>query len=257
VGSFGGVSAEEYARFMGRFSTPLAVEFATVGLEGVDADARLLDVGCGPGMLTLELVKRRGPEAVSAADPEPAFVDATEELCPGVDVRVAEAEHLPFADGEFGATLAQLVVHFMSDPVRGVTQMGRVTAPGGRVSACVWDHAGDGGPLSTFWRVARRLDDGVRGEAGLSGAAPGQLVDIFRRAGLADVTQTVVECTVSFPDFADWWDPFLLGVGPAGRYVATLGRGEVARLEQALRDELGDGGFTVTARAWTAVGTPA
>ncbi|MBW9120757.1 class I SAM-dependent methyltransferase [Microbacterium trichothecenolyticum] len=257
VGSFGGVSAEQYARFMGRFSTPLAVGFATVGLDGVAADARVLDVGCGPGMLTLELVKRRGSAAVSAADPEPTFVEAARELCPGVDVRVAEAEHLPFADGEFGAALAQLVVHFMSDPIRGVAQMGRVTAPGGRVSACVWDHAGDGGPLSTFWRVARRLDAEVRGEAGLSGAASGQLVDIFRRAGLADVAQTVVECTVSFRDFADWWDPFLLGVGPAGRYIATLDEQHVARLEDALRDELGDGAFTVTARSWTAVGTRA
>ncbi|MEV4688185.1 class I SAM-dependent methyltransferase [Microbacterium sp. LWH3-1.2] len=257
MGSFGGVSAEQYARFMGRFSTPLAVGFANVGLDGVGADARVLDVGCGPGMLTLELVKRRGPAAVSAADPEPAFVDATGQLCPGVDVRLAEAEHLPFADGEFGAALAQLVVHFMSDPVRGVTQMGRVTALGGRVSACVWDHAGDGGPLSTFWRVARRLDDDVRGEAGLSGAAPGQLVDIFRRAGLADVAQTVVECTVSFRDFADWWDPFLLGVGPAGRYIATLDGKEISRLEAALREELGEEAFTSTARAWTAVGTRA
>ena len=143
----------------------------------------------------------------------------------------------------------------MSDPVRGVTQMGRVTAPGGRISACVWDHAGDGGPLSMFWRVARRLDDGVRGEASLSGAADGQLVDIFRRAGLADVSQTVVESTVAFRDFADWWDPVLLGVGPAGRYIAMLDARGVARLEDALREEIGDKAFTVRARAWAAVGS--
>lgn len=255
MGSFGGVSAEAYARFMGRFSTPLAEQFATVGLDGVDPQARVLDVGCGPGMLTLELVGRRGPAAVSAVDPEPVFAAATAEACPGADVRVAAAEDLPFRDGEFGAALAQLVVHFMSDPVRGVAEMARVTAPGGRVSACVWDHAGGGGPLSGFWRVAHRLDDGARGEAALSGAAEGQLVDIFERAGLADVAQTVVESTVALRDFDDWWEPFLLGVGPAGRYVATLDAAGVARLERALRDELGDGPFTVTAQAWTAVGT--
>ena len=255
MGSFGGVSAEAYARFMGRFSTPLAVEFATAGLAGVDPAARVLDVGCGPGMLTLELVERRGASAISAVDPEPVFVAATAEACPGVDARVAAAEELPFRDGEFGAALAQLVVHFMSDPVRGVSEMARVTAAGGRVSACVWDHAGEGGPLSEFWRVAQRLDDGVRGEAGLSGAAEGQLVDIFQRAGLDDVAQTVVESTVGFRDFDEWWEPFLLGVGPAGRYVATLDEAGVSRLERALRHELGDGAFAVTARAWTAVGT--
>src|SRR5688572_26364027 len=71
VGSFGGVSAEAYARFMGRFSTPLAVSFADAGLVGVSPDARVLDVGCGPGMLTAELVRRRGADAVVAVDPEP------------------------------------------------------------------------------------------------------------------------------------------------------------------------------------------
>ena len=59
---------------------------------------------------------------------------------------------------------------------------------------------------------------------------------------------------MAFEDFDDWWQPFLLGVGPAGRYVATLDEAGVARLERALRDELGDGAFSITARAWTAVG---
>jgi SAM-dependent methyltransferase len=257
VGSFQGVSAEEYARFMGRFSTPLAVPFAAAGLDGVESDARVLDVGCGPGMLTMELVRRRGAAAVSAVDPEPVFVAATAESCPGVDARVAEAEDLPFAAGVFGGALAQLVVHFMTDPLRGVSEMARVTASGGRVSACVWDHGGGGGPLSGFWRVAQRLDDAARGEAALQGASEGQLVEIFERAGLADVTQQVIESTVAFEDFDDWWQPFLLGVGPAGRYVATLDEAGVARLEQALRDELGDGAFSITARAWTAVGVVA
>jgi hypothetical protein len=103
--------------------------------------------------------------------------------------------------------------------------------------------------------VAHRFDGDARGEAGLSGAAEGQLVDIFERAGLADVTQTVVESAVAFRDFDDWWDPFLLGVGPAGRYVGTLDAAGRQRLEGALRDELGAGPFSVTARAWTAVGT--
>src|SRR6185437_6338669 len=100
------------------------------------------DVGCGPGALTGELVRRVGADAVAAVDPSPGFVEAARQRHPGVDVRRAEAERLPFEDGSFDAALAQLVVHFMTDPATGIGEMRRVTRRGGVVAACVWDHAG-------------------------------------------------------------------------------------------------------------------
>ena len=152
------VASDAYVRFMGRFSAPLSVPFADIGLAGVDTSARVLDVGCGPGMLTCELVKRQGEANVSAVDPVEAFVQSAAASYTAADVRRASAEALPYPDDTFGATLAQLVVHFMTDPVAGVGEMVRVTAPGGRVSACVWDHAGGTGALSDFWRVVQRYD---------------------------------------------------------------------------------------------------
>jgi hypothetical protein len=68
----------------------------------------------------------------------------------------ASAERLQFADDMFDAALAQLVVHFMADPVAGLTEMARVTRPDGVVAACVWDHAGGQGPLGVFWRPRAR-----------------------------------------------------------------------------------------------------
>src|SRR4051794_17697098 len=106
------VSADAYGQFMGRYSEPLAVEFAR--LLGVEAGGRALDVGSGPGALTDVLVSRLGPDAVSAVDPSEPFVAAARERLPGVDVRLAPAEALPFADGAFDLTAAQLVVHFMA-----------------------------------------------------------------------------------------------------------------------------------------------
>ena len=114
---------------MGRYSVPLAPLFAD--LAGVVAGQQVLDVGCGPGALTAELVRRLGPAAVSAVDPSEPFVAAAQERQPGVTVRRAAAEQLPFADGAFDAALAQLVVHFMADPVAGLGEMGRVTRRGG------------------------------------------------------------------------------------------------------------------------------
>src|ERR671923_2453850 len=140
---------------MGRYSRPLAPQLAD--FAGVRAGQRVVDVGCGPGALTSELVARLGAEAIVAADPSEPFVEAARERHPGVEVALAPAEDLPFDDDAFDAALAQLVVHFMSDPVAGLAEMRRVTRPGGAVAACVWDHAGHRSPLAPFWHVVRRL----------------------------------------------------------------------------------------------------
>ncbi len=139
------VGADAYDRFMGRYSIPLAPKLAD--FAAVAAGQRVLDVGCGPGALTTELVERLGSAAVSAVDPSEPFVAAARERHPGVDVRRASAEQLPFDDKAFDAALAQLVVHFFPDPVAGLREMARVTREGGVVATCVWDHAGDKGPL--------------------------------------------------------------------------------------------------------------
>ena len=179
------VAAEAYDRFMGRYSVQLAPQLADCA--GIHAGQRVLDVGCGPGALTGELVQRVGAEAVNAVDPSEAFVAAARDRHPGVDVQSASAEELPFADDIFDAALAQLVVHFMADPVAGLREMGRVTRPGGVVAACVWDHAGERSPLASFWHAARELDPEVHDESDLAGAREGHLGELFAAAGLASV----------------------------------------------------------------------
>ena len=158
---------------MGRYSVPLAPKFAD--LANVAAGQRVLDVGCGPGALTAELVSRLGPDGVAAVDPSASFVAAVRRRHPGVNVQRGGAEALPFEDQAFDAALAQLVVHFMADPVQGLREMARVTRKQGVVGACVWDHAGGQGPLALFWDAARELDPGVRDESRLAGAAEGHL----------------------------------------------------------------------------------
>src|SRR3954451_22958720 len=171
------VSASAYDRFMGRYSVRLAPEFAE--FAGVGDGQLVLDVGCGPGALTRELVARLGPDAVAAVDPSESFVAAARERNPGVDVRRAAAEDLPFGDREFDAALAQLVVHFMADPVAGLKEMARV---GGVVAACVWDHQGGQGPLGVFWEAVRSLDPDARDESDLAGAREGHLAELFAQA---------------------------------------------------------------------------
>ncbi|HWM11652.1 MAG TPA: class I SAM-dependent methyltransferase [Solirubrobacteraceae bacterium] len=246
------VGAEAYDRFMGRYSVGLAALMAE--LADVQAGQRVLDVGCGPGALTGELVARLGPGAVAAVDPSPKFVTAAQERNPGVDVQVAAAEELPFRDHDFDAALAQLVVHFMADPVAGLREMGRVTRQGGAVAACVWDHAGGQGPLGVFWRAVHELDPDARDESDLAGAREGHLAELFAAAELGAIEQTLLAVRVEHPTFEEWWEPFTLGVGPAGAYVSGLADGDRDRLRELCRELLPAPPFTVTAQAWAVRG---
>jgi SAM-dependent methyltransferase len=244
--------AAAYDAFMGRYSGPLAPLFAD--LAELTNRQEVLDVGCGTGMLTGELVRRLGTDAVTASEPSAAFVASIEARFPGVDIRRAPAEHLPFEAGRFDAALAQLVVHFMTDPVGGLNEMRRVTKPGGVVAACVWDHAGGQGPLSTFWRAAHDLDVSAPDESSLAGARGGHLTEIMTAAGLREISEDTLAVEVKHPTFEEWWEPFTRGVGPAGAYVGTLSSDERARLREICRAELGDGPFIVRAAAWAARG---
>jgi SAM-dependent methyltransferase len=245
------VSAEAYGRFMGRYSEPLAVQFAE--LAGVVSGQRVLDVGSGPGALTADLVRRVGTDAVSVVEPSASFAAAVRERLPGVDVRLAPAEQLPFPNDVFDAALAQLVVHFMTDPVRGLAEMGRVIRPGGVVGACVWDHAGGRGPLSAFWRAVRDLDPAADDESGLAGVREGHLVQLFGQAGLSPTQATTLTVRVRYDSFGQWWEPFTLGVGPAGSYVASLTQDRRAALRGRCQHLLGAGPIEISATAWTVI----
>ena len=242
------VPADAYGRFMGKYAEPLAGQF--VDLADVRPGQRALDVGCGPGALTAQLVERLGADGVAAIDPSAPFVAAIRARIPDVDVRVGVAEQLPFSDDSFDLTLAQLVVHFMTDPVSGLQEMARVTRPGGLVAACVWDHAGDTGPLATFWQAVRDIDPGAHDESDLAGAREGHLAELCAAAGLEQIEPSRLTVRVRFATFDDWWEPYTLGVGPAGAYVTQLDEPRRDALRTRCVQQLPEAPFEVSASAW-------
>jgi SAM-dependent methyltransferase len=248
------VAATAYGAFMGRFSEPLAREF--IGVADLEPGHRALDVGCGPGALTTLMVERLGADRVAAVDPSAPFVAHARTRLPGVDIRLASAEDLPFLDATFDAALAELVVHFMADPVAGLREMARVTRPGGVVAACVWDYGGGGSPLTTFWAAVRDLDPAAIDESEMAGAREGHLGELAREAGLVEVDESRLRIEAPIASLEEWWAPYTMGVGPAGVYVAGLDEPHRAALRERCAELLPDAPFTVLGHAWCMRGRP-
>jgi SAM-dependent methyltransferase len=247
-------AAEHYDRFMGRYTTPLAA--AMCDAAQVRSGTRVLDVGCGPGGLTAELAARVGAANVAAIDPAPQFVQACGERVPGADVREGASEALPWDDATFDASLACLVIAFMSDPDEGVREMARVTRPGGTVAACMWDIE-DGGMtmLRIFWNAMREVRSGAGSEMHRPGTAKGDIARRLAAAGIQDVEDGSLMAHADYTGFDDFWEPFTHKVGPSGAALAALAPDEQETVRAACRDALPDGPFTLDARAWYASGT--
>ncbi len=122
----------------------------------------------------------------------------------------------------FDVALAQLVVHFMADPVAGLTGDGPRDPTRWRRRRVRLGPCRRRGPLSIFWRAARELDPDVHDESRLAGAREGHLAELFEAVGLREIQQTTLSVALEHPSFEEWWEPYTRGVGPAGAYVAGL-----------------------------------
>lgn len=249
------VAGRTYDSFMGRYSNALAERFAEAA--GVSAGDTALDVGCGPGALTGVLVARLGASAVFACDPSPPFRDECAARHPGVHVELGRAESIPFGTATVDHAMAQLVLHFVSEPEQAAREMARVVRPGGRVSACVWDFHDGMEMLRGFWDAATSIDPDAPDEARLLRfGRPGEIAALFASAGLDGITESTLSVASTYGGFDELWDGFLAGVGPAGSYCVSLPSVERDRLRAALFARFGSptGAFTLGAVARCAVG---
>lgn len=246
------VPADAYDRFMGCFSAPLAEAFIEWAL--LPENGRVLDVGCGPGAQLGALLRERAAAELVGVDPSRSFVEAARQRFPGVDVRLARAEELPFEDDTFTAAVAGLVVHFLEEPVAGIAEMRRVTEPGGVVAASVWDIAGGRAPYATFARALAGSTEDPPQPLPL-GARAGDLAGLLLDAGCRDVEETAIEVEVEFASFEEWWEPYTRGVSRPGARLQALPEVERQRVRERCRHMLGDGPFEVSAAAWAARGT--
>jgi SAM-dependent methyltransferase len=253
IGSRGATHVSGYEGRIGRYGPELAVAFMRAA--GVRAGQRALDVGCGSGALTRPLATLLGPQEVVAVDPDDVAVAMCRARLPGVDVRVAAAEMLPFSDDEFEVVLAQLVVSFMSDACGGVSEMRRVARGGGVVATCVWDFAAGMTLLRTFWDAAVALDAAAAGRDQAKTrpfAEPRELSALWCSAGLEGISTGELRADADYADFDDLWGPLVAPDGSPGAYYAELETPHREELRKEVLRRLGSpaGPFRLMARAW-------
>lgn len=249
------VAGGSYDSFMGRYSQGLADQLCEAA--GVAAGSRALDAGCGPGALTGALIARLGPSAVCAFDPSPSFRDECAARHPGVVVKLGRAESIPFEAASVDHAMAQLVLHFVSEPQTAAREMARVVRPGGSVSACVWDFDDGMEMLRSFWDAALSIDPDAPDEARtMRFGRPGEIAQLFASAGLERIVESTLRVASTYASFDELWHGFLAGIGPAGSYCVALSDENRARLRAALLVRLGSptGPFTLGAVARCAVG---
>jgi SAM-dependent methyltransferase len=254
--------AEAYDRFMGRWSrlvAPLLVDFAALRDGG-----RVLDIGSGTGALAFEVIRRKTSSRVTGVDPSKEYVAyaASKNPAPGrAEFEVGDAQALTFADATFAASVSLLVFNFIPDPAKALREARRVTRPGGPVAAAVWDYGDRMRMLRVFWDAVVETDpDAVkRDEKNMPLCRQGELSKLWKEGGLENVREQALEITMAFASFADFWDPFLLGQGPAGAYVRALQPDRVQALRSAVKRRLAitseSDRLSLPARVWAVRGT--
>jgi SAM-dependent methyltransferase len=245
--------ADAYELHVGRYAAELAE--GLIAAAGLRLGMRALDVGCGPGALTVALADLLGGDSVCGVDPSETFVEACRSRAPAVRVVTGVAEKLPFADSEFDAVLAQLVLNHMSDVQRGVAEMRRVARAGAIVAASVWDFA-DGMPmLRSFWDAALSVDPAGATAAGAGRrpafSEPEQLSQLWREIGFSQVEVDTLHVRHRYASFEDFWTSFEAGYGASGSYLASLDGSTRQALLREVQRRLGapEGSFELAACA--------
>ena len=255
-------NGEAYERFMGRWSSlvaPKLVDFAEIEDGG-----HVLDVGSGTGALAFTIAERKRRARITGIDPSDGYVayaSSKNRYADRIEFQVGDAQSLRFNDGAFASALSLLVFNFIPDAGKALGELQRVVRREGRIAAAVWDYGGNMRMLRAFWDAAVRMDQSVerKDEKHMPLCRKGELARLWKAGGMANVTEQPLDIVMNFASFGDYWDPFLLGQGPAGAYARSLSADRLQALRDGVKQSLSvaseDHLLRLPARVWAVRGT--
>jgi ubiquinone/menaquinone biosynthesis C-methylase UbiE len=227
-----------YETFMGRWSRLAGRKF----LSWVNPPKGLnwIDVGCGNGAFTEELIAHAAPASVTGVDPSEGQISfARSRFNAGkVDLRIADACALPFADNSFDAASMALVIVFVSDPAKAASELARVVKPGGIAATYMWDMPGGGFPHVALSKALQSLDLPMPSRPNPDAANRDVMLGIWEKAGFHAVETEVIRIETVYADAENYWQSATVPGGPSAKAIDDLSPADKARLKARLREIL-------------------
>jgi SAM-dependent methyltransferase len=241
----------DYEQYMGIWSRRVGDEF--VDWLKYKSAWKWLDVGCGNGAFTETIVAKCAPASVTGIDPSEGqlkFARSRMNLR-NVEFRQADAMALPYPDDAFDVAVMPLVIFFVPDPVKGVSEMHRVVRSGGIVSAYSWDMVGGGFPYSILHDELRAMGIPPAAAPSLDASRPEVMLELWTAAKFRDIETRAITVQRTFANFEDYWNVIQGGPSVSAKLAAMSEKDRrtlKARLHSLFKEGM-DGRITYSACA--------
>jgi trans-aconitate methyltransferase len=251
-------AADAYEQYMGRWSRKIAPLF--VDWLAPPQGKNWIDIGCGTGQLSLQIASKCNPNHHIGIDQTEEFLALAKKYAPNAEFRAGDAQSIDLPNDAVDYAVSGLLLNFVPDKAKVLSEMARIVRPKGVVALYVWDYAGQMQIMRYFFDAARLIDakssafdDGINAPI----CRPKALAAAFSAAGLSHVETTPIDIAAAFIDFQDYWKPFLGGTGSAPKYCMSLDEDTRNKIRDAVREKLPtgpDGEILLAIRAWAVKG---